>query len=293
MRGDVRELQPAGDVAGREHTLDRGAAAAVGDDVALLELDAEPLEPEPAGAPAPAGRDQQRVAAHLLAAGAQHDLVEQPVEQLHDGDAAADPRERLRELEPDGAAAEHEQPRRKRLELEDRPVRQIWDAFDPVDRRYCRIAAGRHDEPSELQRLAIDAHRAGTDDLRLAVDDGDAHSLEPLVALVARDLLDDPRPPRGHRAKVERRRLRDQPLLGRPPQREREVRDLDQRLRGDAAVEAAVAAEPRLLLDQRHRRARVPRRERRRQPGGAAAEHHDVEPATRVSGDRHQNVSTA
>jgi 7,8-dihydro-6-hydroxymethylpterin dimethyltransferase len=56
-----------------------------------------------------------------------------------------------------------------------------------------------------------------------------------------------------------------------------ELGDLDQRLRGHAAGEGTVAAEPRPTLDQRHTCPFVTRRQCRRDAGRSASDHDDVE----------------
>ena len=63
MRRDVRELEPAGDVAGGEDVAEARPAAPVDTDVAPLELDAELGQAETSDGGAAAGRDEERVAA--------------------------------------------------------------------------------------------------------------------------------------------------------------------------------------------------------------------------------------
>jgi hypothetical protein len=86
----------------------------------------------------------------------------------------------------------------------------------------------------------------------LCMDDVDPGARETLVPLVLGDLRNDPSSAPHDRREVESRRRNNDPLFLRLPGLVRHLRDLDQRLRGNAAVEGAVAADPRLLLDERH-----------------------------------------
>lgn len=64
MRRDVRELEPAGDVAGGEDVAEARPAATVDTDVSPLELDAELVQAETGDCDAAAGRDEECVAAY-------------------------------------------------------------------------------------------------------------------------------------------------------------------------------------------------------------------------------------
>jgi hypothetical protein len=84
--------------------------------------------------------------------------------------------------------------------------------------------------------------------------------LEALVAVVGRDLLDDATLPSGDLPEVDVRRLGEDALVRGVLGVVDDLRDLEQSLRGHAAVEGAVAAEARFTLDERDVRSRRARR---------------------------------
>ena len=156
--------------------VDRDSAARVG-------LDADGLQPDPVDPRAPAGRDEQPVAAQLAAVveledvvvavtprrarvhaeheldavAAQH-LAERLAERrglagehvlaaVDERDLAAEAAHGLRHLDADRPAAEHEQPARDRLHAGRLAVRP--DAVELAQtrhRRHDRLGAGRHDD---------------------------------------------------------------------------------------------------------------------------------------------------
>jgi hypothetical protein len=151
------------------------------------------------------------------------------------------------------------------------------DGREPGDRRHRRRAAGGDDEaPAGDAAAAVQLERVLVDEARPVVDHLDPDRGEPLVSFVGSNLIDDAGAAAHHGGEVEREcRINDFFRL-RAPEVARDLRSLEQRSRGDAAVEGAVAADPRLLLDERDGGAEVARGQRSREPGGAAPDHDHV-----------------
>jgi hypothetical protein len=314
VRGDVRELEPAGDVAGGEHVAGARPAAAVDPHIAAVQLDADRGETETVERRATPGGDEQRITCELLTVEREHELVaaptcrgdrrtqpqldalrgerfrhqlaglgllarQQPLELLDHRDLAAEAAERLRQLEADGAAAEDKQPPWQPLEPEHRLVGQVGEVDQARDGGQRRLAARRDHEALADERPLAELQLLRRREAGGAVQDVDPLVEEAFVALVARDLLDDSRPPLRDPHEGEWRQLTDDSLRAQPAQVVHELGDLDQCLRGDAAGEGAVAAEPWPPLDQRHPGSLVSRRQRRGHPGRAAANDDHIEPS--------------
>ena len=79
-------------------------------------------------------------------------------------DAAAEPRERLRQLAPDRSAANDQQPLGTFGELENRFVREIRRVGEAINRRHRRAAAGRDGRAREAQCLGADRDFARADE---------------------------------------------------------------------------------------------------------------------------------
>ena len=206
----VRELQPGDDVAHGVDAVDGGAAALVGDDEAAVERDAGLLVAQPVGDRAAADGDEQQVGDELVAAlevhrhgvepscvrrlephaGAERDAAlaeralqgrahggvlrgDEPGQRLDDGHLGAERAHDGGELDPDDAAAEHD------------------DALGHGIERQ-RLVAG-HDRPADLetgQGAGVGPggeHDVPADEPSVADDDG-AVALEPAGALDVVDL---------------------------------------------------------------------------------------------------------
>ncbi len=83
-------------------------------------------------------------------------MREQAIEELHDRDATAESPECLRELEPDRAASQDEQPRRQLGEVEHGAVGQIRDRVQPFERRERRLASRRDNKPVGVHACVSD-----------------------------------------------------------------------------------------------------------------------------------------
>ena len=88
-----------------------------------------------------------------------------------DRHARAEPREDLRELQPDGARADYEQRLRDALELQCRDMVDPADVLDSGDRGHGRAAARRDQDPVGAQLAVADADGLLVDEGRLALDD--------------------------------------------------------------------------------------------------------------------------
>ena len=93
-----------------------------------------------------------------------------PVVVLDDRHGRAEPGERLRQLEPDRAAAEHEQRLRQLGQLERLDVVDPGNLVQAVDGRNGGARAGRDEDPVARELALPHAHRSGIGEARLAVD---------------------------------------------------------------------------------------------------------------------------
>jgi len=99
---------------------------------------------------------------------------------LHDRHPAAEAVEGLAELQPLGAAAEDDQPRRQLLDVHDGLVRQVADLVEAWNRGDVRLDAGGDDDPLALKRAPFDR-----DPVRRFEAPEAANELDPRVLLEA------------------------------------------------------------------------------------------------------------
>ena len=185
-------------------------------------------------------------------------------QHLHLRHLRPEAREALRQFAADGAAAEHQQPRRQRADAPQGVRGDVAHVVDPGDRRHEGPAAGGDDDAPRRQRLCSlggrDLHGPGRGDLR---GPGDALDTQPRIALhrvVGLDGGDHPLDPLHDFGEVEiGAGAADAEIPGALDVRQ-QLRRSDQRLRWHAPEVEAVAAHP-VLLDQRdlglHRRSDV------------------------------------
>jgi len=191
--------------------------------------------------------------------------------QLH-----AEPRERLRDLDADGAQAHHRHARGKVLLLEQRirgeqPLAQVAPGF-----RHDRVRAGGDDDPARSQLPAVDLQPIGTEQTRAT---GDGPLAQPLGRLqgAAHELVAQPAHAPQHRGDVGL-----QPLgTGDAELREAAtamigVGRLDQGLRGHAA-DARADGPPWAVVDDDEALRAPAHLPKRREAGGAGADDDDVE----------------
>ncbi len=319
VAADVGEGRDAGDVADRPDAV-RGAAVFVHRHGAVLaDLDPGPLEAEPVGARPPAGGEQDALGAHLLPAREREHVAvlvaigglgrrvetdvdavvlerpadalrsllrfldQQPLGRLDERHARAEPRPGLGELAADGAATEDDQAlgdvRRGRA-LAVGP--HLVELVEPVDRGHGRLRARRHDDAPGLEVPVADPHRPRTRDLGDTPDDLDAGLLQALGVARVVEVVDHAVAPGEHRRGVD---PVGHGLLGAGDLLRglEHVGRAQERLRGHAAPERALAGDE-LALADRHRVALAGQRERGRLAAGAGPDHHRVEPVRHERG---------
>src|SRR5581483_1483707 len=311
----VGELPVARAVADGVDVRNGGAATLVRSDaLAAVELDADLLEAEALDERPAADGDEHQVGLHRLAVAEVHGqlgavvvdagallaelqrdpaalellrqllrgvsvlLRDERVEHLDDRHLAAEAREDRRELAPDDATAEDDEPTRHLLLREQSRRVDAARRVEARNRRPERERARRDDRLLERDVLAsVDRDR-----VRVAEPTEAFHPLHAVRLEEGRDtgrhLLDDAGLPRVRGGEVEPRladlhaELRE--ALFRLLQRERR---LHPRLRRDAADAEAGTAEFRLLLDARDLRAQLGRADRGGVSPGAAPEDGDVD----------------
>ena len=221
--GDVRESWSADDVAAGPHTTGRGAEMIVNDDATLVDSDANAGEIERLGAGDTAGCHEQvrtlddarsggRLERERDAAGRatsldglrtevqldalSHQSRGEQLRQLRllarhegrrrldDGDPTAKAHERLRELEADRTAPQHQEMCGSLGDLEDGLVREVRHAVESADGRHRWTRARRHDDALRGQAAAIDVDDAVTGEPRRALHDFDPESTKPLRTVV-------------------------------------------------------------------------------------------------------------
>ena len=291
MAGEVGELMTPGDVAHRVDLAIRGPEPLVDLDAPGRSADPGALEVEGLdiglaahrhqqmrafepglGAPGGAHRDARRrpLDAHDLGALMdRHPLVAQPggdhagelgivpsqhLEHLDDRDPGAQPAEGLGKLDPDRAAADHDQVLGPLAKLEDGLVGEIGRLTEARQRRHRRRRAGGYHDPAGGDQLSARADLGGAGKAGLGLDHIDAETPEAGHRIVGRDGGDDLVDVVVDGGEVDLGQGRDDAearalayRLGGSCRRE-------QRLGGDAAVVQAIA--PHLAaLDQRHSRA--------------------------------------
>ncbi len=183
--------------------------------------------------------------------------------------------EELAELAPDVPAAEDDQRRRGRLEIERRVAVDEAGLGEAGERGRRDAAARRDDEAPALEQLVADAQRGRRREPRLAVIDRErVDPGDPVVGPVA----DEPPLSRGERAHS---RARDCPASIASSRglakRVQQIAGRDQRLRGHAAAQDAEPAE-RTAVDQRDLGALFAGGARRRVPAAPGADDDHVVP---------------
>ena len=119
--------------------------------------------------------DPDAFALENLLHGLRHVLVfaaDHAIGHLHDRDLAAEPPERLAELEPDVAAADHDQVLGQQVEVEDRGVGEVVDGVEARHRRDQRAAADVDEDPIGREPIVADADFVRADEARVALIDG-------------------------------------------------------------------------------------------------------------------------
>ena len=224
------------------------------------------------------GADRLRPGAHLDAAGLEPrgDLLarerllggDQPVRRLDQGDAGAEAAPGLGELHPDHPAAEDQQPpghglRRRRLAVG--PRGHLREA---VDRRDRRGRPGRdHDRLARRQALVAHDHCALAVERGAAAQELDPAVVEPRDHAAVVEVVDDLVAAGEHELRVELavdELAHARHALGLVE----ELAGTQQRLRGHAGVERALAADQLLLDDRGLQARRPPRAQPRPRPPG-------------------------
>ncbi len=189
--------------------------------------------------------------AHLLG-GEKLLATDQPLGDLEDRHMRAERRVRLRELDRDDTAAEHEQRARDRFRRRRLAVRPRLGLAQPVDRRHRRGAARReHYRAARREQIVADAHAALAVEHAVTAEQRDPTVLEPRQLRGVVEPVDDLIAPREHRGDVELTRRGLRGALDAARLRKRLSR-AQQTLRRHARVERAFAADE-VLLDERHR----------------------------------------
>jgi hypothetical protein len=311
------ELQPARCIADGMDPPVGGAQAGIDRDALWAGLDARLGKPQRLGLHPPARRDQQMGAGDGAAVGQMHGhpraardpcrsglfadrdalgaqrgehhgrrlgvVAAQRAVGLDHGDRAAKPSVRLRHLDPDRAAAQHDQMLRPGAQIEDRLVGQIGHGLDPRHRRDRRARTGGKDESARPDAGAAGRDLARRDKARRRPDHLHAQPLESLLAVMRRDGGDG----RGDmvlgRGKIDLRDCRRHAKAPAGGHRMGMLGRCQQRLRGDAAGVEAIAPH-RAGLDQHNPRAKLCRAGRHRQPARPGADH------AQIGGDRGRHV---
>ena len=195
------------------------------------------------------------------------------IDHLHHG---AEPAERLRELETDGAGPHDEQPSRLHAQLEHALVREIWHALETLDRWDGRTAAGAHDNALRAEALVADLQRARVDKPRPPMAHDDSRRLEMGGVLVSRDPIDDVVDAVHHRREVHAHLAGADAEPARVRNRVMDGGRLDERLRRHAPVPRAFAAE-RTVADEQDAPPPVRSRLRGREPRRAATDDGKIE----------------
>ena len=192
----------------------------------------------------------------------------------------AEPREGLRQLAADRAAAEHDQPLRQLAQLPQVVGGQHLDLVEPRQRRHERTrAGGEHDvlrrQPLRGALVGRDLDGPGVDQLGVAAHHVDAEAAIAFDRIVRLDRADHAVHAVHHLGEAELRAGLGDAVVGGMADLLDELGAADQRLARHAAVVQAVAAHL-AVLDQRHlglhRRADVARHE----PGRAGADDDQV-----------------
>ena len=196
--------------------------------------------------------------------------------RFHHGDPAAKPRERVRHLQPDRAAAQDQQVLWPFRQAEHGRIGQERHLCQPGNRRHRGAAAGGHDNPPRGQPLPVHHHRIRGDKARLPAQDSGAEAAEAHLGIGRSNTVDDTLDMHLHRSPIDRRFGESHPEpAGLPPHHHR-MRRRQHRLARHAAGVEAVAAHP-VPLDQRDLDAELGGAGGDRQAGGAGADDNQVE----------------
>jgi phosphatidylglycerophosphate synthase len=258
---DVRELQPAGHVAGGEDVRRARPPARVDPDVAAVELHAERLQPEAADAADAPHRNKEGVAAELVLPSestiSARSVFTAPASAPSRSSTPSPRRTSATTSPASGSSLGNSRssssttaislPNRRNACASSRPVAPPPRTSNRRGRcssskmvRLVRTAParsrpalapagplpGRDDECPAGDALAGDVELVWREEARLPADELDPRPFEALVALVGRDLLDDP-PPAGHDLRVvDGRRGGEDPLRRGPSRVLDHLRDL-------------------------------------------------------------------
>ena len=108
--------------------------------------------------------------------------------EIEHGDLRAEPAMRLRHLDADRPAADHDQMLGQFTVGKHGLVGQIGHLVEPGDRRRHRVRAGGDHEPAGADLDLAGQHRARAGETRRGAQHGDAQTLEPLRRIVRREL---------------------------------------------------------------------------------------------------------
>ncbi len=310
--GHVRELQAADGIADRIDPAVAGLEPPADRYAASFMADAGGLQAEPLDIGAPSRRDQQMAGFDRVGAagaferqldarsgrGPEHLGVRPDLDPLagerieHDGGAfrivlgerarrfdhdhvRPQAAKRLRQLDPDRAAADHRQAPRTFGEIEDGLVGEISHPVEAGNRRHRRSGAGRQHEAPRRDLEFADRDRAAVLEARGAANDPHAEPGEALDRIIGGDRGDDPMHVRVHFGEIDLRPLRRNAERRPAPECVGVLGGGQQRFGRHAAVVEAVA--PHLaFFDQHHLDAERRRGRGDRKPAGAGADHAEV-----------------
>ena len=201
---------------------------------------------------------------------------------LHHRDAAAEPRMRLRHLEPDRPAAEHDQVAGRRIEPEQRLVGQVGQVGQARDGRDDGGGSRGDDGAAEGEAPSRGLDRVAPREAGMGAHHRHAHGGEAFLGIVRGDGGDGAVHMGAHARPVDLGRGQAHAVAMRAPRLGRRMRRGEQRLGGHAAEVQAVAAHL-ATLEQRGLEAETRRDGRDRQPGRPRPDHRHVEVRHRVS----------
>jgi hypothetical protein len=203
-------------------------------------------------------------------------VAEDPWHQFQQRDFAAEARERLGELAPDRARADHGQTPRQRGQAEHRFVGQVAGLGQARDGRRARARAGGNAGAGEAQRLPAHRHGVGAGETAFAQEHVNAEAAEAGRRVVRADAGTQLAHARHHGRKIDRdARGHAHAERTRPPDVGRGARSPEEGLRRHAADVQAVAAEQ-VALDERHPGAQARGARGRHEARRAAADHDEI-----------------
>ena len=178
---------------------------------------------------------------------------------------------RLRHLDADRPAADHDQMLGQFTVGKHGLVGQIGHLVEPGDRRRHRVRAGGDHEPAGADLDLAGQHRARAGETRGGAQHGDAQTLEPLRRIVRREFCDHLGDVVADRGEIDLRQRVGNAELRRAPPQLGAPSGGEQGFRRDAAEIQAVAAHS-IPLDQHHLGAELRRPSGNREPAGASAD---------------------